>query len=77
MKEAIEHLTAALKILEPKRDAAKVKYDRIEKRRGRHDNNDPMWRVFVVYHNMCAGIINALDFANRRPDLWDADEKKK
>ncbi|MBQ3444932.1 MAG: hypothetical protein IJG33_16995 [Selenomonadaceae bacterium] len=73
MKKAIEHLEAALKILKPKRDAAKEKYDSIERRRGRHDNNHPMWHEFVVYHNMCANIIEALDFADKRPDLQDVD----
>lgn len=77
MKHAVKYLEAALRILKPKRDAAKIKYDRIERQRGRHDNNHPMWHEFVVYHNMCASIINALDLANRRPDLWDVDEEKK
>ena len=78
MKEAIEHLQAALEILKPHRDAAKVQYDRIYGQRGRHDNNHPMWHEFVVYHNMCADIINALDFAKKRPDLFEyqPDDKR-
>lgn len=74
MKQAIEHLEAALKILKPKRDAAKVAYDAIRERRGRHDNNHPMWHEFVIWHNMCAGIIRALEFASYRPDLQEESE---